>query len=86
LHQWLRNGAGVEDLAFTSSGSGKSSGLVVATADGLPYIAAVRETGLGVTEELVGLDCDQVGVARVVGNDTWIAGGDGLVRVYSSLS
>ncbi|GLB45693.1 putative WD domain, G-beta repeat [Lyophyllum shimeji] len=95
-------GAGVEDLAFVEDldldlgrreGGGvgeRAVGLVVATADGLPYIAGVVPEGPGVRAELVGGDCDPVRCVRVrkreangmagAGWDVWSAGDDAVVR------
>ncbi|KAG6817012.1 hypothetical protein H0H87_000908 [Tephrocybe sp. NHM501043] len=75
-------GAGVESLAFIG---GDEARLVVATTDGLPYIANLLPDGPGVASELIGGDCDPVRsiiVREVVGgaSDIWSAGDDAVVR------
>ncbi|KAG6891523.1 hypothetical protein C0992_005058 [Termitomyces sp. T32_za158] len=75
-------GAGIEDLAFLGGNEAK---LVVATSDGLPYVADVLPDGPGVASELVGSDCDPVRSVRVRetvtgAQDIWSAGDDAVVR------
>ncbi|KAG6914869.1 hypothetical protein DXG01_014844 [Tephrocybe rancida] len=75
-------GAGVEDLAFLD---GDETRLVVASADGLPYVANVLPDGPSVASELVGGDCDPVRSVRVRNAeggtwDVWSAGDDAVVR------
>lgn len=77
-------GAGVEDLAFLAGSEAK---LVVATSDGLPYVADVLPDGPGVASELVGGDCDPVRSVRVRETatgvqDIWSAGDDAVVRLW----
>ncbi|KAF7982723.1 hypothetical protein HWV62_26584 [Athelia sp. TMB] len=82
---FARNAAEITDLAFAPAG------LVVGTDDGLPFIAAFGAGGeegeeegvrVRVRAELVGSDCDAVRVVRVRGGEVWVAGDDGVVRVY----
>ncbi|KAI0703818.1 WD40-repeat-containing domain protein [Cytidiella melzeri] len=83
LAKFKRNGASIEDLAFTSSPSGPDIGLAIATSDGLPYVANVRPEGPSVRAELVGTDCDGVRCVRVgCEGHVWTAGDDGIVRQY----
>ena len=78
LYAWRRNGACVEDLVFLGNE------LLVATEDGLPYRAALREgDGAHVVEELVGVDCDPVrGVRYTQDGAVWVGGDDGVLRKY----
>ncbi|KAH0586417.1 Proteasomal ATPase-associated factor 1 [Termitomyces sp. J132] len=74
--------SGVEDLAFLR---GNKANLVVATSDGLPYVANVLPDGPGVAVELVGGDCDPVRSVCVRettagAQDIWSAGDDAVVR------
>ncbi|KAH9912264.1 WD40 repeat-like protein [Amylocystis lapponica] len=97
LTTFRRNGAAVEDVRFValdegafalSKGPGPTGqgdtevGLVIATEDGLPYVASVRPEGPAVRAELVGSDCDAVRAVRVVGGEVWTAADDGVVRRY----
>lgn len=85
LFRCQRNGACVEDLAFTKKTQWSASSgpeLVVGTVDGLPFRLAIDETGPRVLEELVGFDCDPVRVVRAAAGHVWIAGDDGLVRKF----
>ncbi|KAF5378520.1 hypothetical protein D9615_007059 [Tricholomella constricta] len=87
---FVRGRGGIESLAFVqrAQGEGEAGGLdvVVATADGLPYVAAVLPDGPGVSAELVGGDCDAVRCVRArsveegSGWDVWSAGDDAVVR------
>ncbi|KAG6828573.1 hypothetical protein H0H92_007503 [Tricholoma furcatifolium] len=75
-------GAGVEDLTFFGR---EDAQLVVATSDGLPYVASILPDGPVVSSELVGGDCDPVRSVRVreaQGGawDIWTAGDDAIVR------
>ena len=74
----MRNGASIESLAFTSSGTG----LAVATDDGLPFIANISLDIPEVEAEFVGGDCEGVRAVRSRENEVWTAGDDGVVRVY----
>jgi proteasomal ATPase-associated factor 1 len=78
LVSFMRNEASIESLAFTTTGTE----LVVATDDGLPFIASVDSDRLAVVAELVGGDCEPVRVVRSRENEVWTAGDDGVVRVY----
>lgn len=82
LFRCQRNGACVEDLAFSEPSSGVSPELVVGTVDGLPFRLAVDATGPRVVEELVGFDCDPVRVVRAAVGNMWTASDDGLVRKF----
>ncbi|KAF7977381.1 hypothetical protein HWV62_3991 [Athelia sp. TMB] len=91
-HAFARNAAAITDFAFAPAG------LVVGTDDGLAYVASFSsDAGEGEGEgegevrvrvrvrvgaELVGSDCDAVRVVRVRGGEVWVAGDDGVVRVY----
>ncbi|KAF8055166.1 WD40-repeat-containing domain protein [Lyophyllum atratum] len=87
-----QGGAGVEDLAFLEGEGEGEARLVVATVDGLPYVAGVVPEGPAVIGELVGGDCDPVRCVRVreAGGegegeggkrwDVWSAGDDAVVR------
>jgi proteasomal ATPase-associated factor 1 len=98
---FTRGTAGIEGIAFvdvlpTAAGSADASeaGLVVTTVDGLPYVANVRaERPPRVVAELVGADCDRVGIVRVRGHgawgaaaentsELWLAADDGVLRTY----
>ncbi|KII89068.1 hypothetical protein PLICRDRAFT_91516 [Plicaturopsis crispa FD-325 SS-3] len=83
LASWRRNTAGIASLAFV----GES--LVVAGADGLPYVVRLNgeedvATKVETVAELVGGDCYPVRVvqARDGEGEVWTAGDDGVVRVY----
>ena len=78
LTSFVRNGASIESLAFTSTGTR----LVVATDDGLPFIASVGSDRPVVEAELIGGDCEGVRVVRCKDSEVWTAGDDGIVRVY----
>ena len=94
LTSFYRNSASIEDLAFcpprSPSDTGDSmtssgTGLIVATEDGLPYIAEVNPSGAKVRAEIVGGDCDAVRVVRVDEKGSiWTASDDGVVRKYSA--
>lgn len=77
LTTFTRNGASVEDLTFTSTG------LVVATDDGLPFVVMFNGDMPGVEAELVGVDCEGVRVLRYRNGEVWTAGDDGVVRMYN---
>ncbi|OBZ73829.1 Proteasomal ATPase-associated factor 1 [Grifola frondosa] len=62
----------------------EEEGLVIATGDGLPYVASVRPSGPHVRAELVGTDCDPVRLVKVVRGQVWTAADDGIVRRYST--
>ncbi|TDL18691.1 WD40 repeat-like protein [Rickenella mellea] len=88
LTSWSRNSASIEDLSFVVQpndvGNADLAGpaLVVATEDGLPYVANVNEK-VDVQSELIGGDC--IGVRVVRADSTggiWTAGDDGIVRMY----
>ena len=84
LFRCKRNGAGVEELAFSQKRTGAGDGvdLVVATTDGLPFRMDVDGPLPAVVEEFVGYDCDPVRVVRPLGDVVWTAGDDGMVRCY----
>ena len=91
LTSFYRNSASIEDLAFWSpSAAGdfmtsSGTGLIVATEDGLPYIADVSPRGAKVRAEIVGGDCDAVRVVRMDEKGSiWTASDDGVVRKYSA--
>ncbi|KAH9846028.1 WD40 repeat-like protein [Lenzites betulinus] len=79
-----RNEAPIEDIVFVGyeEGTPNRVGVVVATEDGLPYIANIQPHGPSVHVELVGTDCDGVRFVRAVGGDVWTAADDGIVRRY----
>ncbi|KIK57280.1 hypothetical protein GYMLUDRAFT_173103 [Collybiopsis luxurians FD-317 M1] len=90
-----RSDASIEDLAFVPlPGDNSKLGLVVATADGLPWIASldvlpaegVSDTKISVFAELAGGDVDAVRAisiyASTSGIEVWTAGDDGIVRRY----
>jgi len=58
------------------------TGIVVATDDGLPFIANVGVDKLEVEAELIGGDCEGMRVVKSRENEVWSAGDDGVVRVY----
>ena len=79
LATFRRNDAGIEDVSFNGSGSG----LVVATSDGLPFVAGISGEGnVTVAAELAGVDCDAVRSVRVRDGDVWCASDDALVRKW----
>ncbi|OJT06388.1 Proteasomal ATPase-associated factor 1 [Trametes pubescens] len=88
-----RNEAPIEDIVFEdlpseSSANGDEGtpphvGLVIATEDGLPYIASIEPSRADVHAELVGTDCDAVRLVRAVGRHVWTAADDGVVRRYA---
>lgn len=80
LTSFTRNGASIESLAFTSTGTG----LIVATDDGLPFVADIGSDKPKVEAELVGGDCEGVRAVRSREWEVWTAGDDGVVRVYQS--
>ena len=99
LTSFKRNDSSIEDLSFvtlppgsrtvavasTAEGDSEQTGvgLVVATEDGLPYIAGVRPEGPDVIAELVGVDCYAVRAVKVdSGGGIWTASDDGVVRFY----
>lgn len=80
-----RNDSSIEDLVFTSPSGDDDAGVgvVIASEDGLPYVASIRPEGPAVLSELVGSDCDAIRVVRVSsGGVIWTAGDDGVVRRY----
>jgi len=81
LVSFARNRGSIEDLGIR--GHTAEAEVVVATEDGLPYVAGVRPDGPQVHTELIGSDCDAVRMVRVAENGTiWTAGDDGMVRKY----
>ncbi|KAF9481080.1 WD40 repeat-like protein [Pholiota conissans] len=86
LTSFRRLDTSIEDLTFIGTKNG-GVGLVVATSDGLPYVASVVPEGPAVHAELVGADCDPVKkvTVRLDGNrtDIWSASDDGIVRRYA---
>jgi proteasomal ATPase-associated factor 1 len=81
LTSFARNRASIEGLGI--SGPPTETELVIATEDGLPYVAGVRPDGPRVHTELIGSDCDAVRMVRVTENAAiWTAGDDGVVRRY----
>lgn len=81
LTSFARNRASVEDLGIR--GHTTEAEVVIATEDGLPYVAGVRPDGPQVHTELMGPNCDAVRMARVTESGAvWIAGDDGMVRKY----
>jgi proteasomal ATPase-associated factor 1 len=93
LTSFYRNTACIEDLVFCNpqgslprflaEDNRGDIGLIVATEDGLPFIAAVLPDGLAVRAELVGSDCDAVRAVRTDQNGVvWTAADDGIVRRY----
>jgi proteasomal ATPase-associated factor 1 len=86
VSSFVRQDGEVLDLAAFSSGN-KSLGLVVATSDGLPYVARVASDGRVQADELIGVDCDPVRNVRVLsGSDIWMSSDDSVVRRYAYLS
>jgi proteasomal ATPase-associated factor 1 len=83
LFSCRRNEATIEDLQFLpQSNPDDEVKLVVATHDGLPFVASVRPEGPIVSQELVGYDCDPCRTVRYVSNAIWVAGDDGVIRKY----
>ena len=93
---FTRSGASILSVAFSSSTtpsslSVSSPSILIGTADGLPFRAAIdttldETTGRGsahVLEEFAGLDCDSsiIAEARETGQ-VWVGGGDGVLRRY----
>ncbi|KAJ3722090.1 WD40-repeat-containing domain protein [Lentinula guzmanii] len=90
-----RSDASIEDLGFVFlENTTDKLGLVIATADGLPWVASLRELPLSgvcdaqvsVYAELVGGDVDAVRHLSVhtadSGVEVWTASDDGIVRRY----
>lgn len=81
LTAFSRNRASIEGLGIR--GHTTETEVVIATEDGLPYVAGVRPDGPQVHMELIGLDCDAVRVVKAAENGAvWTAGDDGIVRRY----
>jgi proteasomal ATPase-associated factor 1 len=90
---FMRNSSAIEDIAFVdlTSQSGAGTGVTIAAADALPYVASVLPEGPHVVAELLGVDCERVAHVRVQGVGTWgecgdawvwTAADDGFVRRY----
>ncbi|KAF5385620.1 hypothetical protein D9757_005550 [Collybiopsis confluens] len=90
-----RSDASIEDLAFISlPGDDHKLGLVIGTADGLPWIASLDVTPseggpdakVAVYAELAGVDVDAIRAVSVHTStsevEVWTAGDDGVVRRY----
>lgn len=98
LCAFRRNHAPIEDLTFLSLGPeafrhttpdipsstnhSPTTGLAIATEDGLPYIADVHPSGPNVRAELVGGNCDCVSSVKWGAGSVWTAADDGVVRQY----
>ena len=81
LTSFARNRASIEDLGIREHMT--EAEVVIATVDGLPYVASVRPDGPQVHTELIGSDCDATRMMRVTENGgVWTAGDDGIVRKY----
>lgn len=81
LTSFARNRASIEGLAIR--GHTAETEVVIATEDGLPYVAGVRPDGPQVHTELIGSDCDAVRTVQAAENGAiWTAGDDGIVRRY----
>ena len=85
LARWARTRAAIEDIAFLPSSSADVVELVIATEDGLPYLARIHVTDgrVEVVTELVGGEVDPVRGVQVGGDGAvWTGGDDGVLRRY----